>query len=63
MEPAWQDVGEREGMVDVQLWRYETGIVGKSLTVDPLSLWLSLRDDKDVRVQIALEELMEQVRW
>ena len=63
MEPAWQDVGEREGMVDVQLWRYETGIVGKAITVDPLSLWLSLREDKDVRVQIALEELMEQVRW
>ncbi len=60
---AWRDVGEREGMVDVQLWRYETGIVGKEPTVDPLSLWLSLRNDKDERVQIALEELMEKVRW
>lgn len=63
MQDAWRDTGEREGMVDVQLWRYETGIVGKEPTVDPLSLWLSLRNDKDARVQIALEELMEKVRW
>ncbi len=63
MVDAWRDIGEREGMVDVQLWRYETGIVDKGLTVDPLSLWLSLRTDKDARVQIALEELMDKVRW
>ncbi len=63
MLDAWRDIGEREGMVDVQLWRYETGMLGKEPTVDPLSLWLSLRNDKDARVQIALEELMEKVRW
>lgn len=63
MLEAWRDIGEREGMVDVQLWRYETGMLDKGLTVDPLSLWLSLRNDKDARVQIALEELMEKVRW
>lgn len=63
MLDEWRDIGEREGMVDVQLWRYETGMLGKEHTVDPLSLWLSLRNDKDARVQIALEELMEKVRW
>ena len=63
MLEAWRDIGEREGMVDVQLWRYETGMLDKEPTVDPLSLWLSLRNDKDVRVQIALEELIDQVRW
>lgn len=63
MQDAWRDVSEKDGMADVQLWRYETGIVAKESAVDPLSLWLSLRQDKDERVQIALEELMEKVRW
>ena len=52
-----------EHLVSVEIWQYETGILDNALTVDPLSLWLSLHDDKDDRVQIALDALMETVRW
>lgn len=54
---------QNEDLVTVQIWQYETGILANTPTVDPLSLWLSLRDDKDERVQLALESLMETVRW
>jgi hypothetical protein len=47
----------------VQVWRYETGMKAKQSTVDPLSLWLSLRDNRDDRVQMALDEIEEKFLW
>ncbi len=32
-------------------------------SVDPLSLWLSLRENTDDRIQIALNELEAQLQW
>lgn len=49
--------------IAVQVWRYDPGILGKSQTVDPLSLWLSLRDNQDDRIQMALDELEEKFPW
>jgi len=56
--------------VQVQLWRYEPGFIkGDGLNlknydspavVDPLSLYLSLRAKTDERIQIALEDLLDQ---
>ena len=31
--------------------------------VDPLSLALSLGDEKDERLQLAIDELMEKIAW
>ncbi|WDL66303.1 MarR family transcriptional regulator [Xanthomonas campestris pv. campestris] len=57
-----------EGADEVQIWSYpptlKNGWPGqerKSTAVDPLSLYLSLRKSEDPRVQLALDELMEQV--
>jgi len=48
------------GSVAVEIWRYEPrGTVYDSAYVDPFSLYLSLKDDPDERVQAALRELME----
>jgi hypothetical protein len=47
----------------LEIWAYETGMQSNSTTVDPLSLWLSLRDSNDERVQLALEELQENFPW
>lgn len=54
--------------VQVQLWRYEPGFMqGDGLNleysdspaiVDPLSLYLSLRNETDERIQMALEDLL-----
>jgi hypothetical protein len=37
--------------------------VSDSVTVDPLSLTLSLQDEADERVQLALGELKESFPW
>lgn len=49
--------------VAVQVWRYRPDIVAKTKNVDPLSLWLSLRDNRDHRIQIALAEIEEPFLW
>jgi hypothetical protein len=36
--------------IAVQVWRYEPGMQAKEKTVDPLSLWLSLRKNRDDRI-------------
>ena len=57
-----------EDAIEVQIWRYKPSMQEKSQqgrpqTVDPLSLWLSMRDSADDRIQIALDELEENFVW
>ena len=49
--------------IAVQVWRYEPGMQAKEKTVDLLSLWLSLRDNRDDRIQMALDEIEEKFLW
>ncbi len=49
--------------VRVQIWQYETVICDASPFVDPLSLSLTLANDSDERIQMALDEIMERVTW
>ena len=49
--------------IAVQVWRYEPGMQAKERAVDPLSLWLSLRDNRDDRIQMALDEIQEKFLW
>ncbi len=49
--------------IAVQVWRYEPAMQHKNVNVDSLSLWLSLKDNGDDRIQIALEEIEENFRW
>ena len=49
--------------IAVQVWRYEPGMQVKEKTVDPLSLWLSLRVNRDDRIQMALDEIEEKFLW
>ncbi|MGV1045409.1 hypothetical protein [Limnohabitans sp.] len=49
--------------IAVQVWRYEPGMQVKENTVDRLSLWLSLRDNRDDRIQMALDEIEEKFLW
>lgn len=51
------------GSTELQVWCYAPGLLSVSDTVDPLSLYLSLQDDPDERVEIALEELMKGIPW
>jgi hypothetical protein len=49
--------------IAVQVWRYEPGMQAKKITVDPLSLWLSLEVNPDDRIQMALDEIEEKFPW
>ncbi len=51
------------GTCEWQVWHYSPALVSNSDTVDPLSLTLSLQDDTDERVQIALDELEGRFPW
>lgn len=51
------------GAHEWQLWHYSPALIPDSETVDPLSLTLSLQDEADERVQLALGELKEHFPW
>jgi len=52
-----------EAELEVEVWSYEPGLLSEGPAVDRLSLYLSLRDDTDERVQSALDEIMRGVTW
>ncbi|WP_320128624.1 hypothetical protein [uncultured Sphaerochaeta sp.] len=47
-----------ENQVCVELWKYDPQILTENDSVDPLSLALSYSDDKDERVEEAVEEVL-----
>lgn len=50
--------------ITLQIWKYDPRMLSTGPTVDPLSLYLSLKDDPDERVESALETLLkERVSW
>lgn len=52
---------EREA--EIEIWSYDPKKIMKDERVDRFSLFLSLRDSKDERVQAALVEMMEAIAW
>ena len=47
----------------IEVWRYRPTLFSGSDVVDRLSLYLSLRDNPDERVEAALEEMMGDMAW
>lgn len=55
---------DESGIVTLERWRYAPALLSPDgQMVDCLSLYLSLRDDPDERVQGALEDMLEGVKW
>lgn len=53
-----------EADLQIEIWSYAPELIaGDRRTVDRLSLFLSLREDPDERVQSALEVMMRGVKW
>lgn len=48
---------------EVQVWSYEPSLLARHGVVDPLSLYLSLRDTADERVEAALQNLTDALGW
>lgn len=51
------------GTMDIEVWAYPPSFLSDDGIVDPLSLYLSLRDSADERVEAALDEMMETIKW
>jgi DNA-binding MarR family transcriptional regulator len=47
----------------IEVWSYNPHLLGDDRMVDPLSLYLSLRNLSDERVQQQLEQLIEEIKW
>lgn len=51
------------GDYEVQIWRYNPRLLTHGNVVDKLSLYLSLKDTDDERIQIELENLINSIQW
>lgn len=49
--------------ITVEIWNYAPELFAHDDQVDRLSLYLSLRDTQDERVQAALEQMMKEMPW
>ncbi len=47
----------------LQIWSYAPELFAENGSVDKFSLYLSLKDNEDERVQLALEAMMESIEW
>jgi hypothetical protein len=50
---------ESERSITVELWRYDPCPLSQDASVDPLSLYLSMQDIRDERVEAALDDLLK----
>lgn len=58
------EVPQNHAACCIQFWNYEPLHSNIAIgVVDPFSLYLSLKDDHDDRVQMCLDEMMENVKW
>lgn len=49
--------------IEIEVWSYAPRAYRKNTVVDPLSLYLSLRELADERVELALDQMMETLPW
>lgn len=49
--------------LELEIWKYDPKHLSENGMVDPLSLYLSLANTQDERVESALETLLEDVQW
>lgn len=58
-----KNFGQLEGNICIEEWKYNPAMLSKQDYVDPLSLYLCLRDNKDERIQAALEQIIKNIVW
>lgn len=55
---------KKNGSTTIEVWRFSPWLINKySNIVDPLSLYLCMRDNIDERIQIELENLIKNFKW
>ena len=56
-------IGTMEGNVCIEEWKYDPELLTRTEYIDPLSLYLCFRENKNERIEMALEKLLEQIQW
>jgi len=51
------------GTLEIEVWVYAPSLFAKGKVVDRLSLYLSLKEKQDERIEAALEEMMKGMQW
>lgn len=59
----WEYLDEIEGDIQIEIWKYNPAVLSDNGYIDPLSLYLCYREDKDARVEGEMEKLIEQRKW
>ncbi len=54
---------QEPGVLEIEVWSYAPSLFAKDKVVDRLSLYLSLKESQDERVEAALEEMMKGLQW
>lgn len=57
------NLNEMEGRYCMELWKYNPALLANNENVDPLSLYMSLKEDHDERIEMALEKIIKQYIW
>lgn len=70
---GWKERVQREWILElpfsemdafeIELWKYDPNLLAQGGNVDRLSLFLSLKDSADERIQSALDELLKEMEW
>lgn len=66
---TWQKLGFEElpsadgADIQLEIWHYNPELFAKNNIADPFSLYLSLKENQDERIESALEEMMEKIEW
>jgi len=62
-EEQLQNLNKEEGVYCLEIWKYNPGVLTQRDYVDPLSLYLSLKDNNDERIQMALDKILKTYIW
>jgi len=62
-EERLKNLNEEEGNYCMEIWKYNPGILTQHDYVDPLSLYISLKENTDERIQMALEQILKTYIW
>lgn len=59
----FSELNNYDGEFLLEVWKYNPGILMNNGYVDPLSLFLIFRDSTDERIQIANDQMLEDIKW
>ncbi|HKJ81048.1 MAG TPA: hypothetical protein VJ954_03415 [Ignavibacteriaceae bacterium] len=56
-------IDKMEGNICIEEWKYDPELLTKTEFIDPLSLYLYFRENKNERIELSIEKLINQIEW